>query len=314
MKTTYKTVAALIAVAAIFCGTLAAAKQKKAAAPAASGKLKIVTTIFPEYDWVREILGDKAKDADITLLLDNGVDLHSYQPTAKDIMKIANADLFIYVGGESDEWVEDALKEAVNKNLKALNLLELLGDNVKEEEVVEGMEAEEEEDDDDGEEKPEYDEHVWLSLRNAQLLCIRIAEALCDKISKSAVYRNLSDLEQEGQVRRSARGGEREIRYQFMAAERCRGCLHLCCTQCGRTFHMDSAGAAVAELLKRCGEIKSDMNVNVTNARRRIEGDLESVTDVAEELELHESTISRAVKNKYIQCARGMFPMSAAFL
>ncbi|MBP3710811.1 MAG: ZinT/AdcA family metal-binding protein [Treponema sp.] len=104
------------------------------------GKLKIVTTIFPEYDWVREIMGEQAKHADITLLLDNGVDLHSFQPTAKDITKIANADLFIYVGGESDEWVEDALAESVNKNMKVINLLEVMGERAKEEELVEGME------------------------------------------------------------------------------------------------------------------------------------------------------------------------------
>ena len=137
----------------------------------ASDRLKVVTTIFPEYDWVREILGDKAGEADITLLLDNGVDLHSYQPTAEDILKIGEADVFIYVGGEADEWVEDALKEASNPDRKVINLLEVLGDSVKEEEVVEGMEHEH------GEE-PEYDEHVWLSLRNAQILCDAIAESL----------------------------------------------------------------------------------------------------------------------------------------
>lgn len=87
---------------------------------------------------------------------------------------------------------------------------------------------------------------TWLRARPDELFTAQeIAEAMrAEAISLSAVYRNLSDLEQEGQVRRSARGGEREIRYQFMAAERCRGCLHLCCTQCGRTFHMNGAGAA----------------------------------------------------------------------
>ena len=102
-------------------------------------KLSIVTTIFPEYDWVREILGDKADNAEITMLLDNGVDLHSYQPTADDIVKISDCDLFIYVGGESDEWVEDALRNAANRNMKVINLLEVLGDSVKTEEIVEGM-------------------------------------------------------------------------------------------------------------------------------------------------------------------------------
>ena len=72
-----------------------------------SNKLSVVTTIFPEYDWVREILGDKAESTDLTMLLDNGVDLHSYQPTADDIVKISDCDLFVYVGGESDGWVRE---------------------------------------------------------------------------------------------------------------------------------------------------------------------------------------------------------------
>ena len=136
-------------------------------------KLSIVTTIFPEYDWVREILGDKADSAEITMLLDNGVDLHSYQPTADDIIKLSDCDLFVYVGGESDGWVEGALKSAANKDRKVINLLEILGDSVKEEETVEGMQEEEE----DQEEK-EYDEHVWLSLKNAQTLVGAISAAL----------------------------------------------------------------------------------------------------------------------------------------
>ncbi len=115
-------------------------------------KLSIVTTIFPEYDWVKEILGDKAENAEITMLLDNGVDLHSYQPTADDIVKISDCDLFIYVGGESDGWVDNALKNATNKNMKVINLLEVLGDSVKTEETVEGMQ-EEEHDHDHGHDK-----------------------------------------------------------------------------------------------------------------------------------------------------------------
>ena len=174
--------------AIFFCLLLAAgilggcgkAASSAASVPSASQSdekpLKIVTTIFPEYDWVREILGDKADNAELTMLLDNGVDLHSYQPTADDIIKISDCDLFIYVGGESDGWVEDALKEATNKDMQVINLLDVLGEQVKEEEVVEGMEAEEEESED--EDEPEYDEHVWLSLKNAETLCNAINDAL----------------------------------------------------------------------------------------------------------------------------------------
>ncbi len=161
----------------------------------ANEKLQIVTTIFPEYDWVKEILGERAENADITMLLDNGVDLHSYQPTAADIAKIADCDLFLYVGGESDEWVADALKEATNKNMKVIDLLDTLGNSVKEEEVVEGMEAEEEEDDGEAEEETEYDEHVWLSLKNSKILCKKIAAALTelDKEHADIYQKNLEN-------------------------------------------------------------------------------------------------------------------------
>ena len=123
-----------------------------AAKKAASNEntLKVVTTIFPEYDWAREIIGEKSGDVELTLLLSNGVDLHSYQPSVKDIAKISESDIFIYVGGESDEWVDDVLKSAKNPNMKVINLLEVLGDKVKEEELVEGMQEEEDDDDHDG--------------------------------------------------------------------------------------------------------------------------------------------------------------------
>lgn len=156
------------------CGTETKAEAQN------NDKLRIVTTIFPEYDWVQNILGDNPGGAEVTLLLDNGVDLHSYQPTAADIMKISGCDVFVYVGGESDEWVEDALRSAANKDMITVNLLEVLGGKVKEEELVEGMEGEEEEGEEGGEEEegPEYDEHVWLSLKNASILVGAIADAI----------------------------------------------------------------------------------------------------------------------------------------
>ena len=161
-------------------------------------KISIVTTIFPEYDWVREIVGNHADKFEITYLMNKGVDLHSYQASAEDIAKVSSADLFIYVGGESDTWAEDAIAEATNKEMKVINLLNSLGSDVKEEEVVEGMEAEDEHDHDHSEEakdhdhtdeakehdhdhdhakegeEVEYDEHVWLSLKNAQKLVMDI--------------------------------------------------------------------------------------------------------------------------------------------
>jgi len=138
-------------------------------------KLQVVATIFPPYDWTREILGPDPDGAELTLLLKSGVDMHSYQPSTADIMKISGCDLFIYIGGESDEWVEDVLAEAVNPDMVVLNLMDILGDAVKEEEVIEGMESEEAHHHED---EAEYDEHIWLSLRNAALLVPAIEEAL----------------------------------------------------------------------------------------------------------------------------------------
>ena len=176
-------------------------------------KFKVVSTIFPSYDWTKEVVGDLKDSYDFTLLLDKGTDLHSYQPTADDIAKIAEADLFIYVGGESDGWVDDALKVATNKDMKVINLVEVLGDKAKTEEVVEGMQAEEEEEHsgeiaEGGEacEENEIDEHVWLSLKNASTYVKSIEEALADiDKNNAAIYEKnatdyiskLNDLDKE---------------------------------------------------------------------------------------------------------------------
>ena len=160
-----------------------------AGAVAEEKKLKAVVTIFPIYDWVCQIAGDNLDNLEITMLLDSGADLHNYQPTAMDILKVAQADLFIYVGGESDGWVDKVLAAASNPSLRALNLMEALGDAVKEEAIVEGMEHEHEDHDhedheehDHEEEEHESDEHIWLSLRNAMALAPEIAQAMgaCD--------------------------------------------------------------------------------------------------------------------------------------
>lgn len=136
------------------------------------GELSVVATVFPAYDWAKEILGDKGE---LTLLSSNGADLHSYEPTARDMSKIATCDMFIYVGGESDKWAEDILKTSAKKDIIAINLLDVLGEAVVEEEALEGMEHDHNHEDED---KPQADEHVWLSLKNAQTVCSYIAERL----------------------------------------------------------------------------------------------------------------------------------------
>ena len=135
-----------------------------------SDQLVVVTTIFPIYDWVRQITGS---ETELTMLLDNGVDLHNFQPSAADIAKIASCDLFSYVGGESDEWTADVLRQVTNPDMVVVNLLDALGDAARAEELVEGMQPEDEE-----EEEEALDEHIWLSLKNAQALCPVIRDAL----------------------------------------------------------------------------------------------------------------------------------------
>lgn len=156
-------------------------------------KISAACTIFPLYDWVKNIIGDEQEKYDLTFLLDSGVDLHSYQPSVRDIAKISTCDMFIYVGGESDAWVQSALKNATNKNMKVINLLEVLGDKVKTEETVEGMEHDHEtEEEHDHEHEEEKDEHVWLSLKNAEIICKKLTSELSalDKNGAAAYEKN----------------------------------------------------------------------------------------------------------------------------
>ena len=151
--------------------------------------ISIVATIFPEYDWVRTILGDNPAGMKLTLLLDKATDLHNFQPTSEDILTVSTCDLFICCGGGSDSWVDDVLKHASNKNMKVICLMDVLGDAAREETVPEGAQHEH-----DHDEEKEYDEHVWLSLRNASVLCRAICDALCetDPVNKGLYQANLA--------------------------------------------------------------------------------------------------------------------------
>ena len=188
----------VLATALTFVACSAESNEK---APAQK-KVSIVATIYPQYDWLKNVLGDRLDAVNLKLLIKNGTDLHSYKPSAQDIAAIASADMVVYVGGESDEWIEKALKATPKDGRVQVNLMEALGDRVKEEEVVEGMQAEEEHHHEHGEEAeehehehhehaeehehehhehaeaPENDEHIWLSLKNAELLVMNLADAL----------------------------------------------------------------------------------------------------------------------------------------
>lgn len=149
-------------------------------APKLDGKISVVCTSFSEYDWTRNIVGD-SDNINLTYLLESGIDLHNYQPSTRDILTISDCDLFVYVGGESDKWVRDTLAEARNKEMKVISLMDVLGESAKEEEIKEGMQAEEEDSD-----EIEYDEHVWLSVKNAELFCESICETLTELDSENA--------------------------------------------------------------------------------------------------------------------------------
>ncbi len=137
-------------------------------------KVNIVCTIFPQYDWVSQIVGN-SHSVTYSMVVKNGVDLHSYQPAASDIIQISKADIFIYVGGESDKWVAEVLQQRQNKDMKIINLMELLKDSVKEE--AEALQGEEETD----AAEIEMDEHIWLSLKNA-ITCVKeISAAIIEK-------------------------------------------------------------------------------------------------------------------------------------
>ena len=171
----------------------------------------ILCTTFAAYDWVREILGD-TDTFTCRMLVDNGVDLHSYQPSAQDIMKIANCRMLVYVGGESDTWVSDALVESGNENIVAISLLDLVGDRALNEVELEGVEGHHHHDHDDEDHDHDehgheaeitdydehgheaettdhddhYDEHVWLSLKNAIVCTETLADAITELDSDNA--------------------------------------------------------------------------------------------------------------------------------
>ena len=181
MRKKFRILAALMALclgAAILSGCAGSASSASSAGASGEEKsLRVVATIFPVYDWARQVVGD-LPGVELVWLQDTGVDLHSYQPSAADLLNLSSCDLFLYVGGESDSWVAGALEEAVNPDLQALNLLEALGDKARPETLTEGMQAGEDHDGHDHEEEETADEHIWLSLRNASLLTGALADAL----------------------------------------------------------------------------------------------------------------------------------------
>lgn len=144
-----------------------------------NGKLSIVCTGFSAYDWVRELCGDNMEEIDLRMLGDNGADMHSYQPSVEDIARIGNCDLFIYSGGESETWVDDALQNAVNPDMIVINMVDVIGEHAI---------GHDDHADHNHHDEEEYDEHVWLSLKNACLIVAEIEAALEQLDHKNAEH------------------------------------------------------------------------------------------------------------------------------
>lgn len=141
-----------------------------------SDKKKVITTIFPQYDFTRQIVGERAE---VSMLLPPGAESHSYELTPQDIIKIQEADLFIYVGGGSDSWVDEILESMGEKAPKTLKLIDCV--DVVEEQMVEGMEeGHEHEGHEHGEHDVEYDEHVWTSPKNAVKIVDKINHTMAE--------------------------------------------------------------------------------------------------------------------------------------
>lgn len=148
-----------------------------------TGGLSIVTTIFPPYDFARQIVGN---NANVKMLLPLGSESHSFEPSTQDILAIQNSDIFVCIGGESEKWVEKVLDSVDENKVKVISLIDLV--EAKEEKIVEGMEAEaQQEEKEEGGAVVEYDEHVWTSPVNA----VKITEAL----SQAIIERDLRNAE-----------------------------------------------------------------------------------------------------------------------
>ncbi len=169
MKNIFRNSAAALAAVLSMC-TLSACSSSTASntvsASADPDKISITTNSYAAYDWANQLLSGIESKADVTYLLSNGVDMHSYNPGTDDIAKISKSDLFVYVGGESDGWADDILADPTNKNMESISMLKAIGNRSVTEEIKDGMDVSDEEKNED----PETDEHVWLSLKNAEVI------------------------------------------------------------------------------------------------------------------------------------------------
>lgn len=140
-------------------------------------EISIVASIFPAYDFARAVVGS---EAEIELLVNPGVEVHSYDPTPMDIVKIQNADIFIYIGGENEAWVETILSSLDTSQMQIIKLMDYV--EVLEEEIVEGMQIGKHNE----HEEIEYDEHIWTNPKNAITFVEKISNIIQKKDMKNA--------------------------------------------------------------------------------------------------------------------------------
>lgn len=191
MKLKRKLLAVITAAATVL--SLCACSSESGYSNSDSGKLKIISTVFPPYDLARQIAGD---NAEISILLPPGSEIHNYEPSAKDMIAIRNCDIFLYIGGENEQWAEKLINSNDTENVTAVKLIDY---------VPTLSEDEDEHDHDhDHEHEHETDEHIWTSPKNAQLMLSAVYDAICkvdpsDKQTytknKDAYAKQLSDLD-----------------------------------------------------------------------------------------------------------------------
>ena len=188
MKLKRKLLAVITAAATVL--SLCACSSESGYSSSDSGKLKIISTVFPPYDLARQIAGD---DAEISILLPPGSEIHNYEPSAKDMIAIRNCDIFLYIGGENEQWAEKLINSNDTENVTAVKLIDY---------VPTLSEDEDEHDHDhdhdhDHEHEHETDEHIWTSPKNAQLMLSAVYDAICkvDPSDKQTYTKNLSDLD-----------------------------------------------------------------------------------------------------------------------
>lgn len=191
MKLKRKLLAVITAAATVL--SLCACSSESSYSNSDSGKLKIISTVFPPYDLARQIAGD---NAEISILLPPGSEIHNYEPSAKDMIAIRNCDIFLYIGGENEQWAEKLINSNDTENVTAVKLID----------YVPTLSEDEDEHDHDHEHEHEHetDEHIWTSPKNAQLMLSAVYDAICkvdpsDKQTytknKDAYAKQLSDLD-----------------------------------------------------------------------------------------------------------------------